>query len=93
MRKYKEFKNNSALSGNLLRSIVRNNGTIRVFDSLGRKKHTASRRNGTILDTDKMHLFSAYSKPGPVPRDYFARAGILTDFQWLIMSQKDTGEK
>ena len=39
-----------------------------------------------------MHLFSDYSIPDPIPRDLYDRAGILTDFQWIIISDKWTGE-
>ena len=92
LRHHKKFKNNDVLSGNLLKSIVKNNGTIRVFDKLGRRTHTACRKNGATLNTDKMHLFSEYRKPRPVPVDYYEKSGIFTDFQWLILSQKDTGD-
>ena len=88
---FNTFHSEEALTGSLLRRILDNNGTIRVFDTLGRRKHTFARRNGAKLDTDKMHLFSDYDKPNPVPRDYFGQAGLLTDYQWIIMSQKDTG--
>ena len=88
---FNKFDSEEVLSGILLRKILDNNGTIRVFDPIGRRKHTFERRNGTTLDTDKMHLFSDYKKPSPVPRDYFDQAGILTDYQWIIISHKDTG--
>ena len=35
LRRHKKFQNNEVLSGNLLKSIVKNNGTIRVFDKIG----------------------------------------------------------
>ena len=92
IKQLKKFASKKALSGNLLKHIVKNNGTIRVFDQLGRRKHTAARLAGDYKDTDKMQLFSEYSKPGPVPTDYYEQAGILTDYQWLILSHRDTGD-
>ena len=87
-----KFESSDDLSGSLLTKIKDTNGTIRVFDCLGRRMNTFMRRNGTQLETDKMHLFSQYDKPKPIPRDYFEKAGILTDYQWIIISQKDTGK-
>lgn len=88
---FKKFENVDDLSGNLLNEIIDNNGTIRIFDPIGRRKHTFKRRNGTKLETDKMYLFSQYEKPKPVPRDYYEMSGLLTDYQWIIISHKDTG--
>jgi len=87
----KRFEHLENFSGKLLNQVMESNGTIRVFDPLGRRKHTLERKNGTKLDTDKMHLFEQYDKPSPVPEDYFEKAGLLTDYQWIIISQKDTG--
>ena len=72
--------------------MIVDNGTIRIFDAIGRRKHTLSRKNGAKLETDKMYLFSDYEKPEPVPKDYYELAGQLTDYQWIIISQKDTGQ-
>ena len=91
-KSFDKFQNDEDLSGNILTKIIDSNGTIRVFDPISRRKHTLERRiNGTKLATDKMYLFSDYSKPGPLPPDYFHQAGILTDYQWIIMSHRDTG--
>ena len=92
LRRFKRYKSDEAVSGNFLKNIIENNGTVRVFDQLGRRKHTSARRNGLSKDTDKMHLFNKYSKPHPVPTDYYDESGILTDYQWLILSMKDTGD-
>lgn len=91
LEKYNRYDSDEPISGNLLKQIVKDNGTIRIFDKLGRKMHTYARRNGINEATDKMHLFDDYSKPAPVPADYFEKAGMLTDYQWLILSMKDTG--
>ena len=90
---FKKFDSVDNLPGKLLQKIKESNGTIRVFDPIGRRKHSFGRKNGSNLDTDKMHLFSQYDKPNPVPTDYFDMAGVLTDYQWIIISQKDTGKK
>ena len=71
--------------------IMKDNGTIRIFDRLGRRYHNFWNKQGSKRDTDKMYLFDHYEKPSPVPRDYFEMAGILTNYQWIIISQKDTG--
>ena len=87
----KPFEEVKVLSGKVLNKIRERNGTIRVFDQIGRRKHTYKREVGINVPSDKMHLFSDYDKPSPVPRDYYAQAGILTDYQWIVISQKDTG--
>ena len=87
----KPFENVFVLSGKVLTKIIERNGTISVFDEIGRRKHTIKRRKGINVPSDKMHLFSDYDKPVPVPRDYYEQAGILTDYQWIIISNKDTG--
>ena len=86
-----KFEKKSTLSGKFLSNILNLNGTVRVFDQIARRKHTEERMRGIVLNTDKMHLFSDYDKPRPVPVDFYEKAGILTDYQWVIISQKDTG--
>ena len=80
-----------SISGGDLTRIKQSNGTIRIFDPISRRLHTNLRRKGEARPTDKMHLFSDYSPPAPVPRDLFLRAGLLTDFQWIILSDQNTG--
>ena len=80
-----------SFSGGDLARIKESNGTIRIFDPISRRLHTNLRREGQTRHTDKMHLFSHYSQPAPVPRDLFLRAGLLTDFQWIILSDENTG--
>ena len=52
--------------------------------------HTMARRKGGVeLATDKLHLFDDYSTPRPLQGvDKFDKAGILTDYQWIIASHK-----
>ena len=75
---------------NFFQEIISRNGTLRIFDALGRRKHTlARRREGVQLATDKLHLFNDYSTPGPLLGvDKFEKAGVLTDYQWIIASDK-----
>ena len=70
--------------------IIRRNGTLRIFDKLGRRMHTQARRKGGVeLATDKLHLFDDYSTPKPLHGvDKFGKAGVLTDYQWIIASHK-----
>ena len=84
--------NKTSLSGENITNIRESNGTIRIFDPISRRLHTNLRREGNQELSDKMHLFSDYSTPDPIPRDLYDRAGILTDFQWIIISDKWTGE-
>ena len=70
--------------------IIRRNGTLRIFDKLGRRMHTQARLKGGVeLATDKLHLFDDYSTPKPLHGvDKFGKAGVLTDYQWIIASHK-----
>ena len=63
---------------------------MRIFDELGRRVHTqAQRKRGVKLGTDKLHLFDDYSTPRPLHSvDKFEKAGVLTDYQWIIASHK-----
>ena len=64
---------------------------MRIFDELGRRMHTMARRRkeGVELATDKLHLFDDYSTPKPLDSvDKFGKAGVLTDYQWIIASHK-----
>ena len=75
---------------NFEKEIIARNGTVRIFDRLERRKHTLARRRGEAqLATDKLHLFNDYSTPGPLLGvDKFEKAGVLTDYQWIIASDK-----
>ena len=88
--RFNDFENEDFLSGKLYKEIIENNGTIRIVERFGRR--TNQRKNGPNLDSDKMFLHSQYDKPEPFPRDYYEMAGILTDYQWIIISHKDTGK-
>ena len=70
--------------------IIRGNGTVRIFDKLGRRMHTMARRKqGIQLDTEKLHLFDDYATPRPLRGlDKADTAGVLTDYQWIIASHK-----
>ena len=98
-----ELANSSEeITGSLLQEIIKQNGTIRIFDKLGRRTSTNARRWGErVPNTDKMYLFDDYSTPSPLQvqpipslpnrmqgTDRFARAGLLTDYQWVIVSHK-----
>ena len=62
---------------------------MRIFDELGRRMHTMARKEGVELATDKLHLFDDYSTPKPLLGvDKFGKAGVLTDYQWIIASHK-----
>merc|ERR1719158_2559075 len=82
-----------SLKGTVIQEIIRRNGTLRIFDPLGRRMHTEARRKrGIQLATDKLHLFDDYSTPKPLQDvDKFDKAGVLTDYQWIIASHKNTG--
>ena len=78
-------------SGNFLQSVIDNNGTVRVFDEIGRREEWRRRRQGDTSENKKMELFDDYSQPKPIPEDMYAAAGIHTDYQWVIVTQRNTG--
>ena len=46
-------------------------------------------KEGVELASDKLHLFDDYSTPKPLQSvDKFGKAGVLTDYQWIIASHK-----
>ena len=55
------------ITGRQVSEIMRNNGTVRVFEMLGRKRAKEARRAGDRTFRLKERLMSDYSKPGPIP--------------------------
>ena len=55
------------ITGQQVENIMRNNGTVRVFEMLGRKRAKEARRTGDRTFRLKERLMSDYSKPGPIP--------------------------
>ena len=55
------------LTGQLVANIIRNNGTVRIFEVLGRKRARETSRLGDKTFHLKERLMSDYSKPGPIP--------------------------
>ena len=69
--------------------ILRRNGTARIVAHLGRQYHTMARKDGVELVTDNLHLFNDYSTPKPLQSvDKFGKAGVLTNYQWILASPK-----
>ena len=73
------------LTGSDIRNILDGNGTVSIFDEIGKRRHRFNK------DNNKTFLFNHYEKPSPLPQDYFDMSGILTNYQWIVIAQKDTG--
>ena len=69
------------LPGWRVAEILARNGTARVFHSLGRRSSNPA----------GVGLFQDYKTPNPLPEDLYGGAALSTDYQWLILSQADTG--
>ena len=95
------------LPGETVAKIKRDNGTVRVFEALGRKRAQESLMRGEETGGVKERLMEDYERPAPIPRgkgmienrclvpssstDLFNMSGVYTDYQWVILSQEDTG--
>ena len=55
------------ITGQQVSQIMNNNGTVRIFEVLGRKRAQEARRAGDNTLRLKERLMSEYSKPGPIP--------------------------
>ena len=77
--------------GKLLQSVIDNNGTVRVFDEISKRHDWQRRRQGDTSENEKMKLLDDYSLPKALPEDMYAAAGIPTNYQWVIITQEDTG--
>ena len=55
------------ITGQQVSQIMNNNGTVRIFEVLGRKRAREARRAGDNTPRLKERLMSEYSKPGPIP--------------------------
>ena len=79
------------ITGKQIESIINNNGSVRLFEVLGRRRAWKSKREGITDFNTKSKLLEDYSSPQPIPEDLFAVSGVATDYQWMIMSQANTG--
>ena len=77
--------------GRRVLEMVRENKTVRVFDPLAEHQHTAKRRRGEESTTDKLSLRADYTTPPVLGRDLFRECGLLTDYQWTLLSDARTG--
>ena len=74
----------SSLSENCLQEVLRRNGTVKIFDRLRKRTHRNARQRQEDLASDHS-LFEDYATPGPLQdKDLLGRAGITSDYQWLI---------
>ena len=55
------------ISGQLVSQIIRNNGSVRIFEVLGRKRAREAGRVGDQTFRLKERLMSDYARPGPIP--------------------------
>ena len=69
------------IQGRLISEIMRNNGSVRMFEVLGRRR---SKMFGPDIKTN---LMEDYSKPDALPDNMFELSGVLTDYQWAILRE------
>ena len=55
------------ITGQLVSNIISNNGSVRIFEVLGRKRARQTSRAGDKTFQLKERLMSDYSKPDPIP--------------------------
>ena len=80
------------LRGQTVLNMLANKKTIRIFDPLSVRSSTLARENNQpIPPTDKMELLDDYEVPKALPENLFSRCGILTDYQWSVLSSPNTG--
>ena len=80
------------LRGQTVLDMLANKKTIRIFDPLSVRSSTLTRENNQpIPPTDKMELLDDYEVPKALPENLFSRCGILTDYQWSVLSSPNTG--
>ena len=77
--------------GRTVLEMMRDGTSVRIFDPLAEHEHTARRRRGEVAGTDKLELRRDYSTPALVGRDMFRDCGLLTDYQWTLLSSANTG--
>ena len=66
------------LSGETVANIIRDNGTVRVFEVLGRKAAQERVRRGEVTRGLKERMMEDYEKPGPIPQgETVCRVGLL----------------
>ena len=76
------------LPGSKILDLMDRNVTIRVFERMG----VAPRRPpAEYVSTHKPDLFADWEWPKPIPKDLYKEAFGGSDFQWIIMSQPQTG--
>ena len=76
------------LPGSKILDLMDRNVTIRVFERMG----VAPRRPpAEYVSTHKPDLFADWEWPKPIPKDLYKKAFGGSDFQWIIMSQPQTG--
>jgi len=71
--------------------MMHDNTTIRIFDPLAEHEHANKRKRGFKDVTDKLELKDDYSTPAMFGEDMFKECGLLTDYQWTLLSNSNTG--
>ena len=70
--------------------LMRNNGSVRMFEVLGRRrsrimKDSDIRTSSSSSSDIRTQLMEDYSKPELLPGDVFQLSGVDTDYQWAIL--------
>ena len=67
------------ISGQLVSQIIRNNGSVRIFEVLGRKRAREAGRVGDQTFRLKERLMSDYARPGPIPPGDYCDLVVVMD--------------
>ncbi len=76
------------LPGEKILDLMRRNVSIRVFERVG---VAPRRKRRSHMSTEKPDLFSGWSWPRAIPEDLYKNTFGGSDYQWIIMSQPQTG--
>ena len=74
------------IPGNLISQIRTNNGSVRLFEVLGRRRSKYDKDNEYHFKTQ---LMEDYERPSPIPEDLYHLSGLDTDYQWAIIRSED----
>ena len=70
------------ISGQLISQIIANNGSVRLFEVLGRRRSKYDKEGKHHFKTQ---LMKDYARPTPIPEDLYHLSGLDTDYQWAIL--------
>lgn len=76
------------LTGQEILDLVEMNATVRIFERVG---VAPRRKRYEHMSSEKPYLFPDWSWPKAIPQDLYKPSFGGSDYQWIIMSQAQTG--